>query len=82
MSDLKRLSADPPDGISGCPFPNNIMKWNAVIFGPGESDVIIRHLMSINMVRSRYSFRGRHVQATPPIRGELPDQTTNRQVSF
>ena len=33
MRDFKRLQHDPPEGISGAPCDNNIMKWNAVIFG-------------------------------------------------
>jgi len=34
IRDFKRLSTDPPSGISGSPCPDNIMLWNAVIFGP------------------------------------------------
>lgn len=37
IRDFKRLSTDPPGGISGSPCPDNIMLWNAVIFGPGTS---------------------------------------------
>lgn len=33
MRDFKRLQQDPPAGISGAPCDNNIMLWNAVIFG-------------------------------------------------
>ena len=33
MRDFKRLQHDPPAGISGAPHDNNIMLWNAVIFG-------------------------------------------------
>uniref|UniRef100_G1P562 Ubiquitin conjugating enzyme E2 A n=10 Tax=Yangochiroptera TaxID=30560 RepID=G1P562_MYOLU len=29
-----RLQEDPPAGVSGAPSENNIMVWNAVIFGP------------------------------------------------
>lgn len=36
MRDFKRLQSDPPGGISGAPCSDNIMLWNAVIFGPGE----------------------------------------------
>jgi ubiquitin-protein ligase len=36
IRDFKRLSTDPPGGISGSPCPDNIMVWNAVIFGPGK----------------------------------------------
>lgn len=28
-----RLQEDPPVGVSGAPSENNIMQWNAVIFG-------------------------------------------------
>ena len=28
-----RLQDDPPVGVSGAPTDNNIMLWNAVIFG-------------------------------------------------
>lgn len=37
IRDFKRLQSDPPGGISGAPNADNIMVWNAVIFGPGES---------------------------------------------
>jgi hypothetical protein len=33
MRDFKRLQHDPPAGISGAPYDNDIMHWNAVIFG-------------------------------------------------
>lgn len=39
IRDFRRLSTDPPGGISGSPCPENIMLWNAVIFGPGASCV-------------------------------------------
>ncbi|NXC60600.1 UBE2B enzyme, partial [Aleadryas rufinucha] len=31
---ILRLQEDPPVGVSGAPSENNIMQWNAVIFGP------------------------------------------------
>ncbi|CAI8599737.1 unnamed protein product [Vicia faba] len=37
MRDFKRLQLDPPAGISGAPQDNNIMLWNAVIFGPDDT---------------------------------------------
>eukprot|EP00696_Hemimastix_kukwesjijk_P003472 gnl/Hemi2/14256_TR4843_c0_g1_i1.p1 gnl/Hemi2/14256_TR4843_c0_g1~~gnl/Hemi2/14256_TR4843_c0_g1_i1.p1 ORF type:complete len:152 (-),score=33.86 gnl/Hemi2/14256_TR4843_c0_g1_i1:121-576(-) len=37
MRDFKRLHDDPPTGINGAPLENNIMKWNAVIFGPEDT---------------------------------------------
>merc|ERR1711972_1245677 len=33
----KRLQEDPPAGVSGAPGDNNIMLWNAVIFGPHDT---------------------------------------------
>ena len=33
MRDFKRLNTDPPEGISGSPIGNNILQWQAVIFG-------------------------------------------------
>eukprot|EP00357_Protocruzia_adherens_P029947 CAMPEP_0115008146 /NCGR_PEP_ID=MMETSP0216-20121206/21708_1 /TAXON_ID=223996 /ORGANISM="Protocruzia adherens, Strain Boccale" /LENGTH=152 /DNA_ID=CAMNT_0002375437 /DNA_START=67 /DNA_END=525 /DNA_ORIENTATION=- len=38
MRDLKKLQSDPPStGITAAPLENNIMKWQAVIFGPEDS---------------------------------------------
>mmetsp|Transcript_16801 Transcript_16801/g.27231 ORF Transcript_16801/g.27231 Transcript_16801/m.27231 type:complete len:189 (+) Transcript_16801:196-762(+) len=37
MRDFRRLQSDPPSGISGAPMDNNIMVWQAVIFGPDET---------------------------------------------
>jgi len=37
MRDFKRLQQDPPAGVSGAPSDNNIMLWNAVIFGPHDT---------------------------------------------
>ncbi|WFD42988.1 E2 ubiquitin-conjugating enzyme [Malassezia psittaci] len=37
IRDFKRLSSDPPGGISGAPCADNLLVWNAVIFGPGKS---------------------------------------------
>lgn len=37
IRDFKRLSSDPPAGISGAPCADNIMVWNAVIFGPADT---------------------------------------------
>lgn len=33
LLDISRLQEDPPAGVSGAPSENNIMIWNAVIFG-------------------------------------------------
>jgi len=37
MRDFKRLQEDPPPGVSGAPCENDIMLWNAVIFGPHDT---------------------------------------------
>lgn len=37
MRDFKRLQEDPPASVSGAPTENNIMLWNAVIFGPADT---------------------------------------------
>lgn len=37
FSALFRLQEDPPTGVSGAPTDNNIMIWNAVIFGPHDT---------------------------------------------
>jgi len=34
MRDFKKLQEDPPVGVSGAPSEGNILKWNAIIFGP------------------------------------------------
>ncbi len=31
------VQEDPPAGVSGAPGENNILLWNAVIFGPHET---------------------------------------------
>merc|ERR1719461_2431189 len=37
MRDFRRLQNDPPHGISASPLQDNIMQWDAVIFGPDDS---------------------------------------------
>eukprot|EP01091_Cochliopodium_minus_P018511 TRINITY_DN7532_c0_g1_i1.p1 TRINITY_DN7532_c0_g1~~TRINITY_DN7532_c0_g1_i1.p1 ORF type:complete len:169 (+),score=42.78 TRINITY_DN7532_c0_g1_i1:25-531(+) len=37
MRDFKRITKEPPDGVSAAPNENNIMMWHAVIFGPEET---------------------------------------------
>jgi len=37
MRDFKWLQEDPPQGVSATPADNNIMLWNAVIFGPHDT---------------------------------------------
>lgn len=34
---MHSLQEDPPTGVSGAPTDNNIMIWNAVIFGPHDT---------------------------------------------
>ncbi|KAH8825441.1 ubiquitin-conjugating enzyme [Flagelloscypha sp. PMI_526] len=37
MRDLKSLRDGGPEGVSGSPCSDNIMLWNAVIFGPADT---------------------------------------------
>lgn len=37
MRDFKKLQEDPPTGVSGTPCENNILQWNALIFGPSDT---------------------------------------------
>ncbi|KAL0481000.1 ubiquitin conjugating enzyme E2 RAD6A [Acrasis kona] len=37
LRDFKKMKTDPPQGISASPLNDNIMQWNAVIFGPDET---------------------------------------------
>ncbi|KRZ70286.1 Ubiquitin-conjugating enzyme E2 1 [Trichinella papuae] len=37
MRDFKRLQDDPPSGVSGAPTEDNILIWQAIIFGPQDS---------------------------------------------
>ncbi|KAK8615497.1 hypothetical protein V6N13_017083 [Hibiscus sabdariffa] len=48
MRDFKRLQQDPPAGISGAPQDNNIMLWNAVIFG-GFAGLMTPHGMEVRL---------------------------------
>lgn len=37
IRDFRKLQTDPPHGVSGAPVANDIMRWNAVIFGPEDT---------------------------------------------
>ena len=37
MRDFKRMQTDPPEGVNAAPMDSDIMKWNAVIFGPEDT---------------------------------------------
>jgi ubiquitin-conjugating enzyme E2 A len=37
MRDFKKLQEDPPAGVSGAPSEQNIMVWEAIIFGPVDT---------------------------------------------
>jgi ubiquitin-conjugating enzyme E2 A len=37
MRDFRRLQQDPPQGITGAPMSDDIMTWQAVIFGPDDT---------------------------------------------
>lgn len=31
------MQQDAPEGVAGAPLPDNIMAWNAVIYGPPDT---------------------------------------------
>ena len=37
IRDFKKVKDDPPEGGTGAPLGDNIMKWGAVIFGPEDT---------------------------------------------
>ena len=37
MRDFNRLRQDPPQGVNGSPNLDNLLLWNAVIFGPEDT---------------------------------------------
>jgi ubiquitin-conjugating enzyme E2 A len=37
VRDFKRMTSDPPSGINAAPLEQNIMVWQAVIFGPDDT---------------------------------------------
>ncbi|CEM11636.1 unnamed protein product [Vitrella brassicaformis CCMP3155] len=37
IRDFKKISNDPPHGVSGAPLDGDIMHWHAVIFGPEDT---------------------------------------------
>lgn len=50
IRDFKRLATEAPEGISGSPCHDNIMVWNAVIFGPrkcGQWQLLIVYRLPI-----------------------------------
>lgn len=65
VRDFKRLQSDPPGGISGAPSPDNLMVWNAVIFGPGK----LKWLTARNVCLWRLSRRGRRRSGRPETVG-------------
>ncbi|XP_075020701.1 ubiquitin-conjugating enzyme E2 B isoform X3 [Calonectris borealis] len=53
-----RLQEDPPVGVSGAPSENNIMQWNAVIFGPEGTpfeDVYADGSICLDILQNRWS---------------------------
>ncbi|KAK2944834.1 putative Ubiquitin-conjugating enzyme E2 2 [Blattamonas nauphoetae] len=37
IRDFKSIQTDPPTGVTGAPKEDNIMSWNAIIFGPDDT---------------------------------------------
>lgn len=40
IRDFKRLQQDPPEGVNASPNAENIMRWNAIIFGPDGAPAV------------------------------------------
>jgi ubiquitin-conjugating enzyme E2 A len=38
IRDLKKLKTDPPHGVSAAPSADNIFSWQAIIFGPEDTE--------------------------------------------
>ncbi|KAG5887719.1 hypothetical protein JTB14_020020 [Gonioctena quinquepunctata] len=55
MRDFKRLQEDPPTGVSGAPTDNNIMIWNAVIFGPHDTPFEDDGGICLDILQNRWS---------------------------
>ena len=34
MRDFRKLNSDPPPGVNASPNSDNVLRWNAIIFGP------------------------------------------------
>ena len=49
MRDFQRIQTDPPEGVTAAPLEDDIMKWNAVIFGP-EDTIWEGATLKLNMV--------------------------------
>ena len=47
MRDFKKLQEDPPAGVNAAPTEDNIMVWEAVIFGPQDTPFEVSSFISI-----------------------------------
>jgi ubiquitin-protein ligase len=92
MRDFKRLQQDPPQGVNGSPNPDNIMLWNAVIFGPEDTPWdgggCCRRAPSSTSLPPRGPLAGRpliaalaHPQAPSGSRSSSPRTTRTRRPS-
>ena len=67
MRDFKRMQSDPPEGVNGAPLDNDIMQWQAVIFGPEDTawEVCVRprrsHTLYQPCSHNPFSHAGRHI---------------------
>lgn len=73
VRDFKALSRDPPSGVSGAPCPDNILLWNAVIFGPRE-----RHIYTAVLL----SCEDEVGVLTPPVRALIQAETPFEDGTF
>jgi ubiquitin-conjugating enzyme E2 A len=67
MRDFKRLQTDPPEGVSGAPCPDNVMIWNAVIFGPEDTPFEDGTFKLVLTFDGKVDFR--HPPSFPPLHG-------------
>ena len=75
---------DAPPGVSGSPAQDNIMLWNAVIFGPPDTifevdPKIYTHACRL-LLYSNHCVLGRHLQADAGVRRGVPEQAAGGEV--
>lgn len=77
MRDFKRMQSDPPEGVNGAPVDDDIMQWQAVIFGcairaPGGAPARMRIPGSASCSSARFAL----------LLGGRPDDTAWEDGTF
>lgn len=62
MRDFRAIKTEPPIGVNASPDANNIMKWNAVIFGPDGT------IWEDGIFKLSLAFTERYPQQAPTVR--------------